>query len=131
MLSERERRALEEIERAFRAEVREPVRTPPGPVPRSRTAGEHPVTRALTCVAGGISVLLLVVGVPSAAVAVAAASALLWLLWRYREALSDRVDAPSPVPDADQRARRQRRRQRSRQRRRDVAEYLRRMAENR
>lgn len=125
MLSENEQRALEEIERSFDAEAHEPVLSPPGDLQRGRRTVEHPVARALIAVGGGIGSLLLIVGVPVAALAMGTATWLVWLLWRYWDLLSDRGESAPPASEAHRRSGRAARRRRRQQ----LVEHLRRMAE--
>jgi hypothetical protein len=92
VLSDHEQRALDELERSFATEAREPA--PPGGRRLARTAGPPGVRT--TAVLGGVSVLLLFAGVAVAALALAAATALGWLFWRLcvRGASGDLVAAP-------------------------------------
>ena len=126
MLSEREQRALEEIERSLTAGADEPsVPGPPSRPRRRRRTAEHPVVRALTAVGGAAALLLLVLGVPEAAGAVATATVLVWWLWRYWPQLGDRGDIAPPLPSPQS----LRRRATCRRRRRLLVEHLRRRAE--
>jgi hypothetical protein len=86
VLSEYERRALEELERSYRTPAREPVgcSSPPGRRPGIR------VVAVLAC----LSVGLLVTGAASAALAIAVATGIGWSFWRL---WSSRADGP-PVP---------------------------------
>lgn len=70
MLSDRERRALEELERQFPADGRDPVHS--GSARR----------RGAVVLLGLLFVCLVVVGVPLAALALALATALGWAFWR-------------------------------------------------
>jgi DUF3040 family protein len=99
MLSDSEQRALAEIERSLAAEDQERVPSRAGAGrPAGRTGG-HRVARVLTAAGAGISVLLLLGEVPSAAVAVAIATGLLWFLWSHWTQLSDRGDFLPEVGD--------------------------------
>jgi hypothetical protein len=69
VLSDRDKRVLEELERQFPADAREPV--------RSRAARRRSALVFVTVLLVG----LVVVGVPVAAVALALATALGWGLW--------------------------------------------------
>ena len=81
MLSDHEQRALEELERHYATDAREAVR--PGPAPRRRARRMHrPSGRGVLVLVGSLSVLLLVVGVPVAALALMLATAVVWLFWR-------------------------------------------------
>jgi|tagenome__1003787_1003787.scaffolds.fasta_scaffold20229548_2 hypothetical protein len=51
------------------------------------------------------AVLLLLFGVPMAALAVAAATALVWVLWRFAPQLADTGDGDQPVPEPERRSR--------------------------
>jgi hypothetical protein len=83
VLTEREQRIWDEIERNYRREAEE--------VPRRRHRAEARAVRAeargelpAVVVGGGWGAVLLVLfGVPWAGVAVGAAAALIWLLWRF------------------------------------------------
>ena len=83
MLSDRERRVLEELERNYEVEAAGP---PPRPGPRSPSGGRLRTVVALA-VAGWTSLLLLVVGAVTAALALAVATALWWGLWHYWTAI--------------------------------------------
>jgi Protein of unknown function (DUF3040) len=99
MLSDSEQRALAEIERSLAAEDQERVRIPAGAGRPEGRAGGHPVARVLTAVGGAISVLLLLGEVPTAALAVAIATGLLWFLWSHWAQLSDRGEPLPTVGD--------------------------------
>ena len=83
MLSDRERRVLDELERNYDAEAAGPSPRP-GPRPRN---GEQLRTAVALAVAGWISLLLLVVGALTGALAIAVAAGLGWCLWQYWTAL--------------------------------------------
>ena len=51
------------------------------------------------------AVLLLLFGVPMAALAVGAATALVWVLWRFAPQLADAGDGDQPVPEPERRSR--------------------------
>jgi hypothetical protein len=74
VLSEHEQRMLEELERRFATEAREPDR--PGAARR-----DYSPPGGAAALLGGVCLLLLLVGVPVAALAIALATALGWLLW--------------------------------------------------
>jgi hypothetical protein len=102
VLSDHEQRAIEELERCFATEAREPVRS--GPPTRRRRATCPPGLRIfLACV--GAAVLFAVV--PEAALALALAAAIGWSSWRLWPYLAD--DGSSPARPAaggeDERAR--------------------------
>jgi hypothetical protein len=113
MLSEGERRALQEIEQHLLAEADQTR------VTVRRGAPRRLLRVFARCGAGG-ALLLLVVGVPAAAFSVGAATASVWLLCRYWAQLSDAGDTAVTPPSAE----RLRRRAERRRRRRDLAEYL-------
>ena len=98
MLSDYEQRALEELERRYGKEAREPV--PPGPESRrsARRTGRTPGIRVLV-VLGCASIGLLIVGVAAAALALATATAMGRLFWRLwsRRADSEPIAAPPAV----------------------------------
>jgi hypothetical protein len=83
VLSDRERRVLDDLERNYDAEAAGP---PPRPGPRPRN-GEQLRTVVALAVAGWISLLLLVVGAVTGALAIAVATGLGWCLWHYWTAL--------------------------------------------
>jgi hypothetical protein len=83
MLSDRERRVLDELERNYEIDAAGP---PSRPGPRS-LRGDRLRTVVALAVAGWISLLLLVVGAVTAALALAVATALWWGLWHYGTAL--------------------------------------------
>lgn len=89
MLSDHERRVLDEIERQLAVEDHESGR--PGPALRQRPGrdGHQPVARAVLIIVGWLAVFLLIAGAAVAALALAVATALGWLLWRYWPELSD------------------------------------------
>jgi hypothetical protein len=101
MLSDSEQRALAEIERSLAAEDPERVPTPAG----AGRAGGHPVARVLTAAGAGISVLLLLAQVPTAALAVAIATGLVWFLWSHWAQLADCGEPLPSVGDRPARAR--------------------------
>ncbi len=89
MLNDREQRVLDQMERSYGVDAAEPVRsgaTSRRPRPR---AGRRPLPVAVAACAGPICALLLAAGAVDAALALAAAVALGWLLWRYWPELSD------------------------------------------
>jgi hypothetical protein len=84
VLDEHEQRVLEELERSLAAEAREPVRA--GRPTRPRARWQHwPPGGGPVALLGVVSLLLLVAGVPLAALAIALATALGWLLWWLAE----------------------------------------------
>ena len=101
MLSHDEQRAWDEIRRRYAEEAEEPA----GPVldptvrrPRSSEPADVPVA---VVVGSRIAILLVLLGALSAGVAIAVATALGWLLWRYRWLLAGgvRPSAPSAIRD--------------------------------
>ncbi len=102
MLSDREQRALEELERAYAAEAPEPVRSG-RPAKRSPCRSNRPsgfrVVVGLACV----SVALVYASVPAAALSLALATAIGWLSWRLWAHRTDDGSMPTPPPlGADQ-----------------------------
>ena len=103
MLSEHEQRLWDEIERNYRAEPDEAsrdVRTWPG-AGRSGRRADLPAP-----IVGGAwgTVLLVLFGVPSAGVAVGAATGLIWLLWRFFPQLNgETAEAERTTRDVDHR----------------------------
>lgn len=95
MLSDHEQRVLDELERQVAAEAHGPG--PSGPPSRRTPHGPRSTPRSFVVVAGGICALLVIVGVATAALALAAATALGWSLWRYWPELRD-DGATTPVP---------------------------------
>jgi hypothetical protein len=77
VLDDHERRALEEIERYFAAEAREPDRADQATSRSTRPPGFRVVATL-----GSVSLVLLVAGAPVAALAWAAATAIGWSFWR-------------------------------------------------
>ena len=100
MLSDREQRALEEIERCYAIGARDPV---PGrrATRRSARRSDRPPGRRSLLVLASVSVALLFVGVPAAAVALALATAIGWLFWRLWSHRRDdgRIPAPPVIGD--------------------------------
>ncbi len=83
MLSEHEQKIWDEIVRNYRPEVDEAAR---GCLSKwTGTRGSGPTAELPAVVVGGGwgAVLLILFGVPSAGVAVGAATGLIWLLWRF------------------------------------------------
>jgi hypothetical protein len=98
VLSDHERRVLDELERSLAGDGTEPEE-PDGPgvpphAPR-RWSGRSLADRALEVV-GCCAGLLLVAGAAVAALAIAAAGSISWSLWRYWPVLRD--DGVVPVP---------------------------------
>ena len=83
MLSDRERRVLDELELNYDTEAADPTR-PPGRPPHGHGSLRTIVALA---VAGWISLLLLVVGAVAGALALAVATGLCWCLGHYWTAL--------------------------------------------
>jgi hypothetical protein len=88
VISSQERRIWQEIERAYAAQLDEPVlpvlRPPHQPRPAGRGVDDLPAA----VVAGiWVSILLILVGFVAAGLAVGAATTLGALLWRYRPLL--------------------------------------------
>lgn len=76
MLSDREQRALEELERCYVLDM-------PGPAPSGRARRPHRRLGSLVAtVLVGVSVALLGAGVPVAGLALALATGISWLFWR-------------------------------------------------
>ena len=96
MLDDHERRAWDAIARELSDEG--PGRTEVAPPPRRRRHGRRRVGRAILVLVGGALFLLLVSGAASAALALATAGALGWLLWRWWPLLRD--DGVPTVPRA-------------------------------
>ena len=78
MLSDDERRSLEEIERSFETEAREGAGPDSPPSARRRRGNGRRVLVGM----GGISFALLLAGVGAAALAVFTTTVLCWLFWR-------------------------------------------------
>jgi Protein of unknown function (DUF3040) len=94
VLSENEQRALEELERGYATEAVEPVRPHRAPRRPTRRPGHRVVL-----VGTSLSAVLLVVGVPAAALALALATAVCWLFWRLWSHRTDDGSMSAP-PDA-------------------------------
>jgi hypothetical protein len=77
VLSDHEQRVLEELERRYGTEAREPVLSR-----RSRRPARRPPGVRAVAVLGCVSVVLLVAGAASAALALAVATAIGWFSWR-------------------------------------------------
>ncbi len=90
MLSDHERRAWDAIEHELADQD-----LPAGP-PSRRRDGRHPVVRAVLVALGSVALLLLATGAVSGALALAAATALGWLSWRWWPQLRD--DGAATVP---------------------------------
>jgi hypothetical protein len=99
VLSEDERKALEEMERSYGAAGPEPGRLCPGRRQHPLWGGEPALAATVVVIAGSASVFLLVNGVRGGAVAIAAATGLGWLLWRCWPQLRD-LDAVAGLPVA-------------------------------
>jgi hypothetical protein len=81
VLSDREQRALEELERSFAQE--EPGRAPSGRAWRRHgRRWRSPLSSVLAMGLGCLSVALLWAGVPVAGLALALATVITWLFWR-------------------------------------------------
>ena len=83
MLSEHEQKIWDEIERNYQAEADEPARGRFRTWPGARRSGWRADLPAVVIGGGWSAVLLVLFGVPSAGVAVAAAAGLIWLLWHF------------------------------------------------
>jgi hypothetical protein len=96
VLNDHERRVLDELERQFTVEARGSC----GPRPlrrQCRRRDRHGSTvRAVVVVVGWLAVFLLIAGATIAALALAAAAVLGWLVWRYWPQLRD--DGAAAVP---------------------------------
>jgi hypothetical protein len=78
VLSDHEQRALEEIERRYATETREPV------APKRSVRGtSRPPGIRVAAVLGCASAVLLLAGAAAAALAVATATAIGWLFWHF------------------------------------------------
>ncbi|HEX2075110.1 MAG TPA: DUF3040 domain-containing protein [Geodermatophilus sp.] len=100
MLSDHERRVLDELERSYAADSHEPPEWRGAHGPRSRRDRSRSVVRAAAVVLGSGSALLLVAGAASAALALATATGLGWLLWHSWPHLSEEAMAAWPVAGA-------------------------------
>ncbi|SDY20070.1 hypothetical protein SAMN05661080_02655 [Modestobacter sp. DSM 44400] len=105
MLSDHERRVLDEFERQFAAQAQESGG--PGPVsrPPRRWNSHQPAGRAVVMV-GCLAAILLITGAANAALALIAAAALGWSLWRFWPQLHDDgvITVSEKVPDGPARA---------------------------
>ena len=99
MLSTREQRIWDDVQRFWAAEVEEPPRAgPPAPSHRKR-ASRDPADLPAAVVAGAwITILLVLFGAPAADLAVGVATTLGWALWRNWPQLS-RQGAPKTFPN--------------------------------
>jgi hypothetical protein len=98
VLTERERKIWDEIERAHRAEFDEVARAWTGGGDGARNPRDLP---AVVIGGGWGAVLLVLFGVPMAGVAVGAAAALVWLMWRSLPQLQGAPAAADPGADGD------------------------------
>jgi hypothetical protein len=88
VLSDHEQRALRELERSLTGGSGDTPGAPPGPR-RSLRARFRSTARVSAVLLGGLGVLLLLTGAASAALALAAATALAGVLWHYWPDLGD------------------------------------------
>ena len=88
MLSDHEQRALDELERCYAAEAREPHRS-------GRRSNRPPGFRTVV-VLGSVSLALVLVDVPAAAVSLALATAMAWLFWRLWSHRTGDGSLPTP-----------------------------------
>jgi hypothetical protein len=95
VLSDREQRALEELERCYATEAREPVRSG-SPSRRSTGRPNRPPGFRVVLVLTSVSVALLLTGVPAAALALALATAIGWSFWRLWSHSVDHRSMPAP-----------------------------------
>jgi hypothetical protein len=93
VLSDREQRVLDELERCYLAG--RAVEGPPTARsrPRRSRSGRQPLTVGAIASAGPLCLFLLVSGAAVAAAAIAVAAALGWLLWRYWPQLDENCSA--------------------------------------
>jgi hypothetical protein len=96
VLSDHEQRALEELERGYALEAREPVPSGVGPRPAVGRAGRPPGF-LVASVLGCVSVVLLLSGVAAAALAVATATAIGWVFWRVCSHRADGGASPASL----------------------------------
>ena len=95
MLSDREQRAFEDLERWYASEVSEPVRAGRATRRSPRRSNRPPGFRVVVVLAC-VSVALVFASVPAAALALALATASGWLFWRLWSHRTD--DGSFPVP---------------------------------
>jgi ferric-dicitrate binding protein FerR (iron transport regulator) len=100
VLSDREQRALEELERCYVTEAEEPV--PSGRATRrsARRPNRPPGFRAVL-VLGCVSVALIFAGAPAAGLALALATAIGWLFWRVWSHRTADGSIPTPAANGD------------------------------
>jgi Protein of unknown function (DUF3040) len=100
VLSDREQRVLDELERCYLAgpAAARPSAAPSRP--RRRRSGRQPLTLVVIASSGPLCLFLLLSGAAVGAAAIAAATALGWLLWRYWPELAE--ERPTvPVSEAE------------------------------
>jgi hypothetical protein len=98
VLSEEELRIWDQIERDYWAEADAPPRDRRWTWRRPRHSEGRVDVPAVVVGGGWAAVLLVLFGVPSGGVAVGAAAALIWLLWRF----FPQVDGDSAAEDPEQ-----------------------------
>jgi hypothetical protein len=91
VLSDHEQRAVEELERRYEAEAREPVASR-----RSASRSNRPPGFRVILVLACVSVALVFASVPAAALALALATAIGWLFWRLWSHRMDDGSIPAP-----------------------------------
>jgi hypothetical protein len=94
VLSDHEQRALEELERCYVREAQEPVRSGRAMRRPSRRSNRPPGSRVVLILAC-ISVALVFASVPTAALALALATAIGWSFWRLWSHRTDDGSMPS------------------------------------
>jgi hypothetical protein len=100
VLSSQEERVWDEIQRNWDVEVQEPPRLTPGR--GKRAPNGHDDVPMAVAVGARIVILLLLFGAVPAAVAVATATAVGWVLWRNRAEPSGSAEpVPSPTSGND------------------------------
>ncbi len=104
MLSDHEQRALEELERCYVIEAREPDRSG-GATRRSARRSNRPPGSRVVLVPACVSVALILAGVPAAGLAVALATAIGWLFWRLWSHRTNDGSVPAPPSMADRHGR--------------------------
>jgi hypothetical protein len=95
VLSDHEQRALEELERRYATEAQEPPRSSHATGRSRPRASRPPGFRVVLPLACGV-VVLVVVGVPQAALALALATAIGWAFWRLWSLRPDDGSFPAP-----------------------------------
>jgi hypothetical protein len=91
VLSDQERKVLDELERQFMAEDPEFARSFPAREQCPPRAHHRPATKVAIVVALLLCALMLVAGSLSGALAFVGATGLIWVMWRYWGAISGRA----------------------------------------